>query len=306
MSEANRVSIKYVPEVTYNTTPTDDTGWKYTRFTGESITATTNRQDSSEIRSDRHIATSPKVSRQASGGLDMELSPTTFDDFIEAAMCGTWTSDVLEIGTVQRSYTIEKNFEDLGKFQAFTGMRVGQMSLTIPAGGILTGSFQFMGAGESRPTTSLVGAGSVADADTNDVLTGTADFGTIDINGVTTGFCLNTLSIDLNNNLREITCLGKEFPEGVSYGSATVTGSFDAYLTSELWDLLANVADNDDVSITFPVSDGTNSYTFLFPRTKLSADSPQAGSKDSDVMVSFTFTALLDSVEGTSFRITRA
>lgn len=306
MSETNRVSLKYVPESVYNTTPADSVDWKYTRYTGESLTATTNRQDSAEIRADRHIASSPKVSRQVSGGVDLELSPTTFDDWIEAAMCGTWTADVVEIGTEQRSFSVEKHFEDIGKFEVFTGVRVGQMSLTIPAGGIITGSFQFMGAGETRPATTAVGAGTVAAADTNDIYTGTADIGEVQINGAPTGFCINSMSIDLNNNLREITCIGKEFPSNISYGSATVTGSFDAYLNDELWALFDSVADNDDVSLSFPVTDGTNSYTFFLPRTKISADSPQSGSKDSDVMVSFTFTALLDSVEGTGFRITRA
>ncbi len=306
MSESNRVSLKYVPETTYNTTPADSENWVYTRFTGESLTATTERQDSSEIRADRMIASSPKVKRTVSGGLDIELSPTTFDDFIEAAMCGTWTSDVLEIGTEQPSFSLEKEFEDLGKFQVFTGMRVGQMSLTIPAGGILTGSFNFQGAGESRPSTSAVGTGTPTEADTNDVYTGTSDFGTISINGSSTGFCINSISLELNNNLREITCLGKEFPENISYGSASLTGSFEAYLTDELWDLYDSVSDNDDVEISFPVSDGTNSYTFYIPRSKLSADSPQAGSKDSDVMATISFTALLDATEGTSFRITRS
>ncbi len=305
MSEANRVSLKYVPESVYGTTPTNSTAWKYTRFTGESLTATTNRTDSSEIRADRHIASSPKTSRQVSGGLDVEVSPTTFDDFIEAAMCGTWTADVLEVGTEQSSFSIEKHFEDLNKFQVYTGMRVGQMALNINYGDIMTSSFQFMGNGETRPVTSVVGTGTVADSDTNDVYNGTSDIGSITINGSSTGFCLTSLTVDLNNNLREITCIGKEFPDDISYGSAAVTGTFEAYLTDELWALFDSVADNDDVAITFPVTDGVNSYTFLFPRVKISADSAQAGSKDSDVMVSFTYTALLDETEGTSFRITR-
>lgn len=305
MSEANRVNLKYVPETVYGTTPVDSASWKYTRFTGESITATTNRTDSSEIRSDRNIAASPKTSRQVSGGLDVEVSPTTFDDFIEAAMCSTWTANVLEVGTTKSSFSIEKHFEDLGKFQVFTGMRVGQMSLNINYGDIMTSSFQFMGNGETRPATTAVGAGSVAAADTNDVYNGTSDVGSISIDGSSTGFCLTSLTVDLNNNLREITCIGQEFPDDISYGSATVTGTFEAYLTDELWALFDSVADNDDVAITFPVTDGVNSYTFLFPRVKISADSAQAGSKDSDVMVSFTYTALLDDTEATSFRITR-
>lgn len=307
MSDSNDVSVYYVLESTYNTTPVDSTDWQEVRFTGESLTATTNREDSGEVRNDRQITSSSKVSRQVSGGFNFELSTGTFDDLIEAAIGGTWTTDVLEVGTTKRSFSIEKNLgADVGRYEQMTGMRVGQMDLNIAANSLLTGSFTFMGAGETIGSTSAVGAGSVTAATVNDVLNATSDIGTITIDGSSTGICVSSLSISVNNNLREINCVGKEFADDIGWGSSAITGSIETYLTTEMFDNLQKVSDNDDVAITFPVSDGTNTYTILLPRVKLSADSPQAGSKDSDVMISFTFTALLDGVEGTSLRITRS
>lgn len=307
MSDSNDVSVYYVLESTYNTTPVDSTDWQEVRFTGESLTATTNREDSSEVRNDRQITSSSKVSRQVSGGFNFELSTGTFDDLIEAAIGGTWTTDVLEVGTTKRSFSIEKNLgTDVGRYEQMTGMRVGQMDLNIATNSLLTGSFTFMGAGETIGSTSAVGAGSVTAATVNDVLNATSDIGTITIDGSSTGICVSSLSISVNNNLREINCVGKEFADDIGWGSSAITGSIETYLTTEMFDNLQKVSDNDDVAITFPVSDGTNTYTILLPRVKLSADSPQAGSKDSDVMISFTFTALLDGVEGTSLRITRS
>jgi hypothetical protein len=307
MSDSNDVSVYYVAETVYNTTPTNSTDWKEVRFTGESLTATTNREDSGEIRSDRQITSSSKTSRQVSGGFNFELSTGTFDDLLEATLGGTWTADVLEVGTTKRSFSIEKDFgSDVSRFETMTGMRVGQLDLNIAANSLLTGSFTFMGAGETVGATSAVGTGSITPATTNDVLNATSDIGTITIDGSSTGICVSSLSVSINNNLREINCVGKEFADNIGWGSSAITGSIETYLTTEMFDNLQKVADNDDVAITFPISDGAgNSYTILLPRVKLSADSPQAGSKDADVMISFTFTALLDGVEGTSMRITR-
>lgn len=306
MSNTNDVKVIYVEESVYNTTPVDSTDWKTARFTGEGITATTNTQDSAEIRSDRMIASSSKVSRQVSGNLNFELSTGTFDDLIEATFGGTWTADVLEVGTTKRSFTFEKYFgTEVAKYDLFTGVRVGQMDLDITANSLLTGSFTFMGAGESLEDTSAVGAGTVAAATTNDVLNTSSDVGTFDINGITTG-CVSSLSLSVNNNLREINCVGKEFPSDLGWGSSAITGTVEFYVDSSVVALLQSVADNDDVSITFPFDDGVTQYTILLPRVKLAGDTPTADSKDSDLMVSYTFTALLDSVEGTSARITRA
>lgn len=306
MSDSNNVSVYYIPEVTYNTTPTDGT-WQMIRTTGESLTATTNREDSAEIRSDRMISSSSKVSRQMSGGFNFELSMNTMDELIEAVMGGTWTTNVLEVGTTKRSFSIEKDFgAEIGRYLSFTGARVGQMDLNISAGSLVTGSFSFMGGGSDEASTSLVGLGSITAATTNDVVNATSDVGLISIDGSTTGICVSSLTISINNNLREINCVGKEFASDIGWGSSTITGTVDMYLTTEMFDNLQKVSDNSDVAITFPVTDGVNTYTFLLPRVKLSADSPQAGSKDADIMVSFTYTALLDSVEGTALRITRA
>lgn len=308
MSDSNRVKITYVPETVFNTTPVDSVDWVEARVTGETLSATTNRTDSTEIRSDRQITSSSKVSRQAAGAMNIELTMNTFDDFIEAALAGTWNTNVLEVGTVERSFSIQKEFQDLSTvaYELFTGMRVGQMDLNIATGSLVTGSFNFTGAGESRGTVDALGLGTLTPATTNDVLNATSSIASLTIDGSSTGVCLTSLTMSVNNNLRENMCIGEEFANDIGYGSSLITGSFEAYLTYEMFQKLDAVADNTDVALSFQIGDGTNSYTILLPRLKLSADSPQATAKDTDVMITFNYTALLDSVTGTSLRITRA
>ena len=304
MSESNRGTLKYVAETTFNTTPSNSANWKHVEFTGESLSATVNTTESAGIRADRMLSDMPKVSTQVAGGVDFELSPSSFDDWIEAALCGTWTSNVLKVGTTKRSFSMEKGFEDLGVYQSFTGMRVGQMSLATTYGSIITGSFQFTGAGSAQLGTSLVGTGSVANA-VADVFNSTSDVGSVTIDGSSTGICINSLNLDVNNNLREINCIGQEFANDISYGSASVTGSVELYLSAETWALYGNVLANTEVAISYTVSNGTDSYTFLLPKVKLSGDTPPIGGKDQDVMITFNFSALYDDTTGTNIQITR-
>ena len=307
MSESNRVSIKMVPELVYGTTPVDSANWQYQRFTSESFATTVNTTESNEIRTDRMLSDMPTSSKTAQGGLDIELSPTTYDDLLAAAMAAEWTTDVLKVGTATPSYSVEKHYEDIDKFIAFTGMRVGQANLSISYGEIITGSFQFMGNGSSTPATSLVGLGSVAPATTTDVMNATSDVGTVTLGGISTGMIISSMTLDINNNLRENAGIGREYATDIKYGSASITGTVELYLSADVFNLYKDVVlENDSVALSYTVSDGTNSYTFLLPKVKLSGDTPASGGKDDDIMLSLTYSALRDDVEGTSLKITRA
>lgn len=312
MSSSNLVSIKYVPEVTYDTTPANSTDWKYTRFTGESLTATADTTTSAEIRRDRSISDMPLVSITTGGSFDIEFSADTFDDFIEGALASTWVDDVpntgdkqIKLGTDEISFSIEKAFEDIGKYVRYSGMRVGTFSLSMAYGSILTGSIGFSGASADTSDTSAVGTGTVAPATTTDVLNSTSDFGSIEIDGVPTNICLSSLDINIDNGLRAIGCIGKATASDQKLGTANITGSISIYLTADSFAYYEAALANDDVSLKYTVGDGTSTYEFYLPKIKFSADSPQAGSLDSDTMVDLSYTALYDETEGSSIVITK-
>ena len=304
MSESNRVALRYIPEVTYGTTPVDGV-WQALRFEGESLTATPDVVVSNEIRSDRHISDQLQTGLTVGGGFNFELSPNTFDSLIESALCGAWTANVLKVGVVDSSYTLEKEFEDVNKFITFTGMRVGQMSLSLAYGAIATGTFTFAGNGSDTPVASLVGLGSTTAATTTPILNASSDVNSVKIDGVATDICITSMTLDVNNNLRPITCIGSVAPTNQTKGSASVTGAVEMYLDANSFVMYSNVLTQTEVSLEFTITDGTDSYTFFLPKVKLSGDAPMAGSKDSDVLMSFNYTALYDATEDTSLVITR-
>ena len=97
MSDANRVQLKYVKEVTYGTTPATPT-MKVTRITGESLGQDTQSTSSQELRSDRQVSNLIQTGISASGDLNIEFSNDTYDDFLESALqSAAWTSGMVAL-----------------------------------------------------------------------------------------------------------------------------------------------------------------------------------------------------------------
>ncbi len=304
MSESNRVSLKYVAETTYGTTPADSPNWQALRFEKESLGGTPKTTVSNEIRDDRMISDMPKVGLEAGGEIGIELSATSYDDFIEAALCGTWTTNVLEVGTVDRSFSIEKVYEDLtgNNIVLLTGQRVAQFNLNREYGNPITGSFLFAGNGITLPASSAVGTGSVAAKTTNPVINAAGDVTLLEYNNAG-GIYFKKFDVQINNNMRPTEAIGYDAPINQRKGESTITISTELYFESIAQ--YQDVINNASVRLEITDSDGTNSYAWLFPACKPTSPPPSAEGKNQDIMHRMEFTALYDATEGTAARVTR-
>ena len=302
MSETNRMALRYVAEVTYGTTPTG-AAWDEVRFTGESLQGTPRTVTSNEIRSDRMISDQPKVGLDVGGGIDFELSAQDFDDFMEAAMCGTWSTNVLTVGTTDRSFSLEKEYEDLSStLIAFKGMRVGSFGLNFAYGQLATGQVTFMG--NNVTTLEATQSSAITTATSNAIMDGADGITAITIDGAsvdTTYF--KSIAFTLNNGLRPKEAMKYAAPIGINKGRANVTGSMTAYFDSI--SLYEKLISNTEVDFQFTVSDGTKTYTFRLPKIKFSSGAPAGSGVDTDVMQTLAFTGLYESSTGTSLKITR-
>lgn len=303
MSEANRVSLRYVSEASYGVTPTS-AGWAEIRFTSEAFEAAPRTVTSNEIRADRMVADMPKVGLDVNGNFNFELSAEDFDDFIEAAMCGTWSTNVVKVGTTDRSFSIEKDFEDISStIIAFRGLRVGEMAMNFAYGELVTGSFTMMGNGTS--TLASTQSSAVTAATGNDIMDGAAGITSLKVDGSELEGCIfRSIAFSLNNNLRPIEAMGNDAACNISKGRATVTGSMELYFTDTTYydKLIANTA----TELEFTVSDGVKTYAFRWPSVKFGSGTPQATGVDTDVMQSIEWTGLYDASAATSMMITRS
>src|SRR5688572_19381929 len=123
-ASSNLADIKYVVESVFGTTPASP-ALKPLRYKGESMNPGFQFVRSEEIRSDRNDVDLIKVGHAAGGNVEFELSYASFDDWLEAVMCSTWTVAVgdrftLVNGVLQRSYTVQKRFTDVTQFLNFT------------------------------------------------------------------------------------------------------------------------------------------------------------------------------------------
>lgn len=312
MSETNRVSITYVEESTYGTTPTDSDDWKTLRLTGESLGANPSTVQSAELRADREQSDLILQGFGTGGDVNIEFSSDSFDDFLEAAMGSTFQSDILKGGTASNSYTITKQFQDLtNKYTHFTGMRVGNFALNFEFGSVITGTITFAGKQALKETSSRVGTGTLAAATTTDIMSG-ADFTNFEIGSNVAGLSssnilVRSISLSINTNLRAIEALGTQYPSNQAYGSRLISGSISYYYDDAADTFHEALIDNTPVALQWDVTDGTNTYTFLIPRLKFGSGDPTADAKDSDVMPTSDFTATYstESSINTALQITK-
>lgn len=87
---SNRIAVRYIAEVTENTTPTTP-ALQAQRLTSESLNNTADFITSQEIRSDRMTPDTIQTSLSAGGDISGEFSYTTYDDFIEGVMFSDWS-----------------------------------------------------------------------------------------------------------------------------------------------------------------------------------------------------------------------
>lgn len=303
LATSNRTALRYVLESTFGTTPATP-ALSSVRYTSESINYNIKNIKSQEIRADRNTTDLIQTDADVSGDINVEMSYGSFDDFIEAALCGTWTANVLKNGTVLRSFTIQKEFQDANTpfFVNYTGCRIGGMDLNFQTGQILTGKFSVMGLGGAAVTTQIAGATFPAESTTS-VMNAVTNLTSIKDNTVESTDFFSKLSLTLNNNLRAQKAI-KSLPAiGIALGSLDLTGSMDLYLQDKT--LVDRYLAGTFFSLELNLSDGTSSYDILLPKVKYETGTTVAGGLDQDVMLTGTIRAIYDSGTGAAIQITR-
>ena len=298
-------SVIYVPEVTYGTTPVDDPGWKTARFVRDNLGGRPVSVQSAEQRGDREPVAQILTNLDVGGSLDVEWSQVTFDDFLEALLGGTWTANVLKLGTTDRSFSIEREYVGLSRFAQFTGMRVASMTLNVTFGAIVTGSFVFAGNGAAKAATTAVGIGSVAAATAGRVLNGGNDLTVLNIDNAAVLFPVRSFTMNIDNNIQAITAIGTLAPTNQAVQAATINGTMEMYLDADSIDLFDSIIANTSVDLDFTLSDGTNTYAVALPQCYLSGDLPGSQGRTEPIIQTVEWSAAYDVTATYGIQITR-
>jgi hypothetical protein len=298
IATGSRHNMAYVVESTFGTTPSTPV-FTPIRHTGTTIGLSKDSIESEELREDRQIANYRHGNKSVSGDINFELSYGSFDDILEAVLCGTWNTDVLKAGTTRRSYTIERHHQDIGKYLRSTGCNFNTMSLSVAPNSMVTGSFGVIGKGFSVASVAVTGATYNTESLTApfDSFSGSITEGGSSIAVVT------SLELSIENGMEALYVIGSSDTLQPSIGKSMVNGSITAYFEDST--LIDKFINETSSSLSFTLTDAAgNDYLFELPNVKYNSGNPEVGGAGA-VTVSLDFVALYDSGDASQIVITR-
>jgi len=109
--------------------------------------------------------------------------------------------------------------------------------------------------------------------------------------GGTTGFCIESGSIQTNNNIRAKKCAGSFDAVDLLLGTFNLTGGLTLHTTDNSWALLANRDESTAIPLSFDLSDGTTTYSFNIPSVHVEFPDPTGEAADTSVLLDITIDA---------------
>jgi hypothetical protein len=215
------------------------------------------------------------------------LTPATVEGPIATTALST---SRLVNGTTQRSYTLEKNFTDIGQFFWYRGMTVSKLMKALRSGQRITGSYEFLGKDGGRAAaTTLPGAPVLSK--TFEPMNAVKGVGNILEGGaLLTGTFIKSLDYGLDNALRGRDAIGNLGNVSIGAGTVDVSGSMVVYLADgTLYDKFTG---NAASSLSFRELDAAgNGYIIDLPRVEYKDAKVNAGGMNQDAMITLPWEA---------------
>lgn len=233
--------------------------------------------------------------------LVFDIVPTGF--VAEAGTAQTvdvFLGDYIHNGTTKLSYSIEQLYLDATPEirQMFSGVRIGTMEMSLESQSIVGLTFGTMGS-ESDYLDAAPSGQDYWKEPLTEVLNTSANVGRIAEDGVPLAGtnCIMSASINIDNNLRGKTCIGKIGYVDIGTGRCNVTGSLNTYFGNK--DIAEKIVANEESGVDFIIT-GSDGGTILMdiPRLKFSEGSTPITGIDTDVMLDASYQGLRHPVFG--------
>ena len=212
-------------------------------------------------------------------------------------------ASTLTNGITKKHITIEKNFVDKTQFYAFQGCRMNTLTLNIASRSKVTGSFGIIGK-HGLLAQATAGSGAYTAANTNKVLTASANVGKLLEGGAVlgTGVFVQTLEANLSSNLRVVDGVGQEAAVEVGLGRFTVEGTLTALFEDEvLFDKYLNSTESS-LSVVLTDADG-NTMVLSFPAIVYTNGDVVGSGNDNEVVADLSWEAKMHSTQGVMARL---
>ena len=298
-AQGSRSSLSYITEVTFGTTPAGS--FTNLPFSTHSLNLTKDRVSGTDIQADRMPRVDRHGNRQVGGDISADLRKGDYDPFLEAAMLGAWSTDVLKVGTTPKFFSIEDYAADIDQARLFTGMTVSQMAISLAPNQMVSTTFSMVGKDMSvsgtQKTQNAPSTNQPFDAYSGDIAIG-------NVASSSAVAIVTALDFSINNAYAPTFVIGDDSAPSLEYGMATVEGTISAYFEDlALINRFINEVESElEVSVDDPT--GVNPYSFLFPRIKINGADVGVSGPESRV-ITLPFVALYDTTETSNLVITR-
>ena len=302
MSQGSRHRLSYIAETTRGTTPATPV-FQEISHKGSSLALKMNPINADKVRSDRQMVFYRMGTQDVQGDIDTGgLTYGEYDDFFEAALGGTWATNVLKAGTTRRSFSIEDFYADQSTgnpYQTATGVEITGFDLTASINNPVEVTFHCLGQDVSLDSSIITGA-TYTPSTATELMIGFN--GAIKEGGATIA-TITEIQAKLDNGVKSRFTVGSTTGTTQSIGMSNLTGQVSLYFDDST--VKEEFINRGTSSLEFEFLDASgNSYDFLVPKIIYSeADSPTSG--EGDIILTMKFQAVLDSSSSTNLQITR-
>ena len=297
-AQGSRSSLSYIVESTFGTTPAGN--FTNLPFSTHSLNLAKDRVAGNDIQSDRMPRVDRHGNRQVGGDIAVDLRDADYDEWLEAAMLNTWSTNVLKVGTTPKFFSIEDYAADLDQARLFTGCTVNTMGVSLAPNQMVTTTFGVVGKdmsiGATEKTQDDASGAAPFDAYSGDLSIG-------NVGGASAVAIVTGLDFTLTNGYAPPFVIGDDSAPSLEFGRAEVEGTLSAYFEDAA--LINRFLNETETEIEVSVGDGSNTMTFTFPRAKINSADVGVDGPTSRV-ISMSFVGLYDSTEGTNLKITRS
>lgn len=227
---------------------------------------------------------------------------TVTDETAGASMTVKGTS--LINGTTKKSFTIDRQFNDITEFEELNGLRVGSFALNFATADIATGTISFVGGAAATSGSSRGFTGSATAAATTKSMNTINNVKQVFIDRAISTADFTNLSFEINTNSENLRKIGSEYGIDVRQGSIALTGNIGEYFEDNtLLDKSLNAAPVDLAIVT--EDDDGNGYIWHFPEVFLESGNPENQGIDTTITVDYGFTGVIDATLGHTVSVTR-
>lgn len=306
------VEISYIKEVTRGVTP-GSPAMKKLRLVQRNINGQVNPVRSEEVDSTEQVRDSRHGFRSVNGSYTGELSHGAYNDIIPAGVDGAWVAaggsphfvgatQMCKMGAAAlQTFTMERRFLGIAKYQTFQGVAINQLGFQISADQpIVRCTFDLLGMKFGNMTGVTLGAPSAAPTRPPMV----AFQGDVLYDGVSIA-TMTGLNFTINGQRQLQAVIGDYFSPDVFKGQKQSAGQMTGLLT-DTSTIYGDFFSENEVSLATQIMDpnGTDFLGIYLPRVKINSAPIEPG-QTGPVLITADIEILRDDTEGTAITFER-